>query len=185
MRVKNLKDTSSHRCNCGSWLAHWKKFREYNRFSRFRASEEEICSVRGCSNKATVGGHVKKISLGISRAIPGFNDWYIVPLCEQCNQRDDEFDIDDSVSFASANVAETCGRSRRIFDEGTDIRRAPVLGEPQSLRRVSIGVPDDQPLRRLVPARREVTAENQALRRELISRVPDDPKNTSRSKFNK
>ncbi len=182
MRVKNLNGTSSHSCNCGSWLAHWKKFRENY---RFRASTEDFCSVIGCSRKATVGGHV-------SRAIPGFNDWYIVPLCEQCNQRTAEFDIDDNVSLVSANIAETCGRSRRIFnEEGDEISRAsrtPFLGETQSLRRVSIGVPDDQPLRRLVPARREVTAENQALRRvttELISRVPDDQKNTSRSRFNK
>lgn len=178
MRVKNLKGTSSHSCNCGTWLNHWKSFSGYYRIS---PSEEIFCSVIGCRNKATDGGHVKKISSGIARAIPESNNWYIVPLCKQCNQRTDEFDIDNNVSLVSANIAETCGR----FDEGTDIRRAPVLGEPQSLRRVSIGVPDDQPLRRLVPARREVIAENQALRRELISRVPDDPKNASRSRFNK
>ena len=193
MRVKNLNDTSSHSCNCSSWLDHWKKFREYNSqyISRVRFGGEEIfCSAIDCRNKATDGGHVKKISSGIVREIPGLNDWYIVPLCKQCNQRNDEFDIDDNVSFASANVATTCGISRRIPDEGTDIRRAPFLGETQPFRREPLSRISDEgtDIRRLVPARREVTAENQALRRvttELISRMPDDPKNTSRSRFNK
>ncbi len=170
MRVKNLNGTSSHSCNCGSWLDHWKKFREYNSqyISRVRFGGEEIfCSAIDCRNKATDGGHVKKISSGIVRETLGLNDWYIVPLCKQCNQRNDEFDIDDNVSFASANVATTCGRSRRIPDEGTDIRRAPFFGETQPLRRELMSrVPasDDPPSRRLVPERL-VTGENQPLRK--------------------
>lgn len=122
MRVKNLNGTSSHSCNCGTWLNHWKNFSGYY---RIRPNEEISCSVIGCRNKATDGGHVKKISSGISRTIPRVNDWYIVPLCKQCNQKTDEFDIDDSVSFASANIATTCGRSQTNDDDLTFRRRLP------------------------------------------------------------
>ncbi len=72
IRVKNLIGTSDKSCpTCGSWLRHWEKL------SGCVADE---CSA--CTNKATVGGHVKKLSS---------YEHYITPLCDSCNKRIDEF----------------------------------------------------------------------------------------------
>lgn len=70
--VKNLNGTAEKACSsCGSWLKHWEKL------SRKKADE---CSA--CTEKATVGGHVK---------IVGTFSHYITPLCDRCNQRDGVF----------------------------------------------------------------------------------------------
>lgn len=72
IRVKNLLGTSDKSCStCGSWLHHWEKL------SGKRADE---CSA--CTQKATVGGHVKKLDSC---------ETYITPLCDSCNKRTDEF----------------------------------------------------------------------------------------------
>ncbi|WP_405350876.1 hypothetical protein [Fusobacterium animalis] len=42
-----------------------------------------FCSCTGCFNFAEVGAHVKKINDG--------NEWYIVPLCKECNAKTDNF----------------------------------------------------------------------------------------------
>lgn len=95
MKVINLQAASDSRCNCDTWLDHWKNFSEQN---------ISTCVVINCDNNAEVGGHVKQIN--IIR-----DNWYIIPLCKKCNNRRyDILDISESVIFVPANIAKTCGR---------------------------------------------------------------------------
>ena len=66
VNVKNLNGTSdnSHPAGYSSWIDFWEK--KTGRKAYF-------CSCVGCSSKAAVGAHVKKVY--------GQNNWYIVPLC--------------------------------------------------------------------------------------------------------
>jgi len=94
MRVKNLNGTSTSKCKCGSWLAHWE---------RFSGKKATKCAVTTCGNKATVGGHVQLESNS------NFS-WYIIPLCVECNNnRGAVLTIHDNLPPVPANVSETCG----------------------------------------------------------------------------
>lgn len=88
---KNKKGTSSRSCNCGSWKQHW-----INQSSK---SWPDRCSVKGCSNEATLGAHV------INASVSGEK---IVPACDSCNKLDNEFDLKAGVTLVSANKLETC-----------------------------------------------------------------------------
>jgi len=90
--VKNINGTSNNRCNCGSWLDHWK---------RSTGNPAIFCSVIGCNNPATVGAHVQK-------AYTLDNNWYIVPMGQTHNLSSVVLDV--STTLISANVNETCGR---------------------------------------------------------------------------
>ncbi|USE34577.1 hypothetical protein [Endozoicomonas sp. SCSIO W0465] len=94
VRVRNINGTSDHDCRCGSWLKHWELF------SKEKAS---LCVEESCTNEATVGAHVQKIS-------SYDNDWYIIPLCKHHNNlRGEEIELYGSPTLVSANVSETCG----------------------------------------------------------------------------
>lgn len=93
MKVKNINGISNHSCSCGSWLKHWQ------RFSGAETPVQE-CAKEGCSRGADVGAHVRKDTNG---------EWFIIPLCQNHNNRAEELDIDSSTSFASANIQATCG----------------------------------------------------------------------------
>ena len=71
MKVRNLNGTSQNDCSCGSWLKHWEKHSH---------KKADLCSAYGCMHKATKGGHVQKED-------PADMHWYIVPLCDSCNNR--------------------------------------------------------------------------------------------------
>jgi len=93
--VKNINGTSKNQCNCNSWLEHWENF------TGLIAGD---CSVRGCTNEATVGAHV----LITDGRTP--NKWWIVPMCHEHNHYTnyDEMILNKTVVLAPANVSETC-----------------------------------------------------------------------------
>lgn len=94
MRVKNLIGTSPRNCNCGSWLQHWKNFSDQT---------ATICRALGCSRKDIVGAHVQK-------DVPYDKNWYIVPLCNQCNRLTTPVELVSGTVLVSANISQTCGR---------------------------------------------------------------------------
>ena len=82
IEVRNLKNTGDNlpSSKYSSWLDFWEK-------SKGRKAGK--CSNIYCGQKASVGAHVKIAN--------GSNDWYIVPLCNACNNynNDDDFCIDE------------------------------------------------------------------------------------------
>lgn len=95
MKVHNINGTSNNKCNCGSWLEHWK--------NHSLQPVPTYCPEKNCLKKAEVGAHVQKeIFLD--------NNWYIVPLCKDCNQKTkNSLEISDSIVLVSANTSKTCG----------------------------------------------------------------------------
>lgn len=88
----NKVGTSSRACVCGTWAQHWVKYA--------RAAWPASCSVLGCCDKPTVGGHV------INPHVAGER---IVPLCGSCNAIAGAFTLKGGILLPSANRAETCG----------------------------------------------------------------------------
>lgn len=80
VEVKNLNGTTNNspQNSCSSWKEWWEK--QMNR-------EFGYCSCRNCFNLAEVGAHVKKVN--------GGNEWYIVPLCKECNAKIDNFYVSE------------------------------------------------------------------------------------------
>jgi len=100
MIVKNLNDTSTNKCKCDSWLAHWEKF---------SSKTAGKCVVLNCNNLVEVGAHVQKHSL-VDK------DWYIIPICKSCNgKKGEKLNISDFTKLVSANVAMTCGPPPKIL----------------------------------------------------------------------
>ena len=89
MKVRNLGGTGARTCGCGSWLEHWE-----------RGSGQKASACAACGKKATVGGHVVKTD-GYDR------NHYIVPLCDGCNKRSDDFEI-GTTPLVPANKEKTC-----------------------------------------------------------------------------
>lgn len=98
MKVTNINGTSDNKCKCGSWIKHWEKF------SKLTADK---CCVKGCTSAATDGAHVQK-----SGSTDGC--WYIVPFCHAHNTsaKDTILELKDGTHLVSANVSETCGKSK-------------------------------------------------------------------------
>ena len=112
MKVRNMENTADKKCNCDSWLEHWSKIAK----KRLPIT----CVVKGCTNEAEVGAHVRKdysdeikdIPTAMSYARNNTTDMksYIVPLCKPHNAKHGEIiDINDETILAPANVAKTCG----------------------------------------------------------------------------
>jgi len=93
---KNKGNTGERNCKCGSWKNHWLNYSG-------STSWPTICSVDGCNNEPSLGGHVYQVDDGKE---------YIVPLCNSCNKRSDVFDLRGSTSLARANKSETCEKYR-------------------------------------------------------------------------
>ncbi len=93
---KSKKETREDFCQCGSCMKHWRNYimMPLTMFS---------CSVKGCTNKATVGGHI------VSENYP---EGYIVPLCDQCNQSDEHFSVYTNSIFVSADLSITCQKGK-------------------------------------------------------------------------
>ena len=67
--VKNLNNTSDKKPEtCSSWKEFWEEE---------TGKEVGTCAKKGCSSKAEVGAHVKKVG--------DSNKEYIVPFCKACN----------------------------------------------------------------------------------------------------
>ena len=93
---KNKRGTSNREtCNCGSWKNHWLNYSGSSYWPTY-------CSVYGCYDHATDGGHV-------------INDYYngewIIPLCKTHNNPNNTatFTIKNGTYIASANRGNTCG----------------------------------------------------------------------------
>ena len=96
MWMQNINGSSdrSPNCNCGSWKNHWLS---YSGARNWPAQ----CSVKGCTEPATVGAHVQFRHNG---------NWYIVPMCySHNNMRGQSVELCDDTRIASANRSETCG----------------------------------------------------------------------------
>lgn len=89
----NKNGTSNRNCNCGSWKNHWLKFS--------KKIWPESCSVKECTNKATLGAHIIN---------PNVDGERIVPMCDSCNQKNNIFTLKGKVNLPSANIAKTCGK---------------------------------------------------------------------------
>jgi hypothetical protein len=99
MKVTNINGTTDSDCKCGSWLEHWKKFGG----QRLPMN----CPERSCRNQPEAGAHVQ---------LEGSTDskWYIIPLCNAHGAETGKtLEVSDGMELASANVDETCGRTRR------------------------------------------------------------------------
>jgi hypothetical protein len=96
-KVKNLGGTGPKDCKCGTWKKHWQNN------SKGKAWPSQ-CIAIGCSETASVGGHVKKTD-------SYDNDHYIIPIGYSHNAlgTDKEYAVSDGY-FVSANKSETCDK---------------------------------------------------------------------------
>lgn len=82
IKVKNLQGTSDNSVPSGysSWLDFWEKK---------TGRKADKCSNTECYSKASVGAHVIKLD--------GTKEWYIVSLCDNCNNyhNEDDFFVND------------------------------------------------------------------------------------------
>ena len=88
---KNKVGTGERSCKCGSWKQHW-----INASGKPWPSK---CSIKGCTNDATLGAHI------INSSVSGEK---IVPACDSCNKLSGEFSLKGGVTLVSANKQETC-----------------------------------------------------------------------------
>lgn len=93
-RVRNKGNGAEPDCKCGSWLKHWQ------RFSPTRASS--YCNAMNCRGHPEIGAHVYKV------VTPPDTTEFIVPLCEDCHHRTEEFEVLGSFVLADRN--RTCER---------------------------------------------------------------------------
>lgn len=96
MTVKNVPNTSGLTCNCKSWLDHWEKF---------GGKKADYCVVNGCSEKATVGAHIKVLNDS------NYTETYILPMCQGHNQTDKELIVRGGFPLVSADPKKTCAKN--------------------------------------------------------------------------
>ncbi|AFM40973.1 hypothetical protein Desaci_1998 [Desulfosporosinus acidiphilus SJ4] len=88
---KNKGGTGKRSCNCGSWKQHW--------INASGKSWPSKCSIKDCSNDATLGAHI------INSSVSGEQ---IVPACDSCNKLSGEFSLKVGITLISANKQNTC-----------------------------------------------------------------------------
>lgn len=88
---KNKRGTKERDCRCGSWKQHW--------INMSGEAWPSLCCVAGCTNPASVGGHIIN---------PDVSGEYIVPMCESHNGVDCSFDLKGDITLVSANKSRTC-----------------------------------------------------------------------------
>lgn len=99
MKIKNITGSSKvseKPKHFGSWLQFWEHFAGQT----IDRNKNWICSACGkpVPRKNIDGCHVQKADSTDQK-------WYIVPLCDACNQREDEPDVDETlVSVADNNT---------------------------------------------------------------------------------
>jgi hypothetical protein len=87
LKWKNIAGTANRKPREG--YETWLDFHEQN-----SGKKSKTCKVKGCTNKATIGAHVRKVKLRKNQD----RSWYIVPLCKSCNQSKDEFELNVDAS---------------------------------------------------------------------------------------
>jgi hypothetical protein len=95
--VRNINGTSKNKCDCKSWITHWRLATH---------SKRVICAVLECNEKAKVGAHVMVVD-GRTSA-----QWWIVPFCSKHNHysNTDPMYLKMDVTLISANKQITCQR---------------------------------------------------------------------------
>ncbi|GGF41230.1 hypothetical protein GCM10011611_54570 [Aliidongia dinghuensis] len=93
--VKNLNGTTDNKCECASWIAHWRNC---------TGSDRVLCCVVPCGRLAQVGAHVIVIDRRSDRS------WWIVPMCKKHNNTHNQepMYIKRDIEMVSANVYRTC-----------------------------------------------------------------------------
>ena len=92
-KVKNVNGSSRFESPAGydTWLDYWEDK---------SGKTASVCSATDCytfGRNKLVGAHVQKVN--------GFdNSWYIVPLCRGCNNRTDEFYVDEKLVPVPSNL---------------------------------------------------------------------------------
>lgn len=85
VEVQNINGTSkdrySHSKGSDPWIKYWDKKSEYGL--------PIFCACEDCYQMAKVGAHVMKTS--------GSHEWYIVPLCYECNKKEEPFNVDEDL----------------------------------------------------------------------------------------
>lgn len=88
----NVPGTGEDSCPCGAWTDHWVK--------HSGKSWPTSCSVKGCTNPATLGAHIQN---------PHVVGLRIVPMCGSCNGLDESFDLAGGVTLVHAKALHSCG----------------------------------------------------------------------------
>jgi len=92
MYVKNVNGSGRYSSPKGynSWLDYWKAKTGTN---------PSFCSEKSCLNTDLVGAHVQK-------AYEFDNSWYIVPLCNSCNQKSSSevFEVNETLVPVPSNL---------------------------------------------------------------------------------
>lgn len=91
MKVKNLHGNPGCPC-CKSCLDHWENYTQ---------EKAHTCAELGCSNKATLGGHVIKVG-SEDRA------HYIIPICDSTNHKDEPYDLNFGTKLVPATKQISC-----------------------------------------------------------------------------
>jgi hypothetical protein len=98
--VKNLNGVTTNKCTSETWLDHWEKL---------SGQKAYMCFAKGCINTPSVGGHVQKDS-------PTDKDWYVIPLCGECNKkRGEKLDIWDTATLVLADAIGIAAVTSRSF----------------------------------------------------------------------
>jgi len=97
--VKNAPGSSKFEdpsCKCSSWIKHWD--------ANSSVKLNNFCRACGCNVESDKfeGGHVRKVIKKDDNYIydPNDRNWYIVPLCKNCNDKKDNlepFEVDERV----------------------------------------------------------------------------------------
>jgi hypothetical protein len=85
---KNKNGTAGRTCSCGTWKNHWLNLTE--------KTWPETCSVAGCAAVPTLGAHVYHADV---------TGECIVPMCDACNKKSEEFSLKGGTSIPAANKA--------------------------------------------------------------------------------
>lgn len=82
IEVKNIHGTSDNKpTGYSSWKDYWE--------AKSGKSWPTYCCARGCYERASLAGHVKKVG--------GTNEWYLVPICYSHNNRDTSYYVEESM----------------------------------------------------------------------------------------
>lgn len=93
IKVKNVNGSSRYVSPQGydTWLDYWEVK---------SGKTAWMCSATNChklGRSKLVGAHVRKVD-------STDNCWYIVPLCRECNNRNDEFYVDETLVPVPSNL---------------------------------------------------------------------------------
>lgn len=97
MKIENIKGSSKissrPKSPFGSWLNYW----EFHYNNCLSLKYKEIFTCPSCNQitkrEDMCGCHV------IKKDNSNDNNWYIVPMCNKCNQKEGIFEIDNNTTF--------------------------------------------------------------------------------------